>query len=147
MQCGLSFSVRNGTNIPKSLQNIKKELNADIGGSIVQDGNLIPWVDQGVLLLNTSLTFLPSSPKLHLFKWAPLIQEIFEILQKNQYVVYILWGNHARSYKDYITNKNHLVLESAHPSPFSANKGFFGSKPFSKTNSYLEKHNLQTIKW
>ena len=136
---GLSFSVRDGIMVPPSLQNIYKELNSDLGINISTTGDLTKWADQGVLLLNSVLTVKKDSPASHKgLGWEPLTDYIIKKLNsKDTPIVFILWGNFARSKKVYITNPKHLVIESAHPSPFSANHGFFGSKPFSKINDFL----------
>ena len=146
---GLSFSVRDGIMVPPSLQNIYKELNSDLGINISTTGDLTKWADQGVLLLNSVLTVKKDSPASHKgLGWEPLTDYIIKKLNsKDTPIVFILWGNFARSKKVYITNPKHLVIESAHPSPFSANHGFFGSKPFSRTNQFLEQNKIQPIDW
>ena len=146
---GLSFSVNNGIKIPPSLQNIYKELNNDLHIPPASTGDLTKWALQGVLLLNAVLTVKKDCPASHQkLGWEPLTDYIIKILNlKEEPVVFILWGNFAKSKQIYITNTRHLVLTSPHPSPFSANSGFFGSKPFSKTNEFLEKNNLQPIDW
>lgn len=146
---GLSFSVKNGLNKPPSLQNIFKELNNDLGIPFPKANSLIPWADQGVLLLNTVLTVEASKAASHKDKgWEQFTDHVIEILNKKKTpVVFILWGNFAKAKKNLITNKNHYVIESAHPSPFSANNGFFGSRPFSKTNTFLTSKGLKPIDW
>ena len=146
---GLSFSVKNGLNKPPSLQNIFKELNNDLGIPFPKSNSLIPWADQGVLLLNTVLTVEASKAASHKDKgWEQFTDHVIEILNKKKTpVVFILWGNFAKAKKNLITNKNHYVIESAHPSPFSANNGFFGSRPFSKTNTFLTSKGLNPIDW
>ncbi|MBQ8163184.1 MAG: uracil-DNA glycosylase [Clostridia bacterium] len=146
---GLSFSVKKGIRIPPSLVNIYKELNDDIGMSIPNHGELTSWAKQGVLLLNATLTVREGQANSHSqIGWATFTDEVIKKLDKNDNpIVFILWGANARSKKKYITNKNHLVLESAHPSPLSAHNGFFGSKPFSKANSFLESHGVTPINW
>src|SRR5574344_8591 len=146
---GLSFSVQDGIKIPPSLQNIYKELYSDLGIIPAQKGDLTKWAKQGVLLLNAVLTVKKDEPASHKnIGWELLTDYIIrKINSKETPVVFILWGNFAKSKKRLITNANHLVIESAHPSPFSANYGFFGSKPFSKTNEFLEKNNIQPIDW
>ena len=146
---GLSFSVKNGLNKPPSLQNIFKELNNDLGIPFPKANSLIPWADQGVLLLNTVLTVEASKAASHKDKgWEQFTDHVIEILNKKKTpVVFILWGNFAKAKKNLITNKNHYVIESAHPSPFSANNGFFGSRPFSKTNTFLTSKGLNPIDW
>ena len=146
---GLSFSVQKGIKVPPSLKNIYKELNDDLGIQNSVDGDLTKWAKQGVLLLNAVLTVEKDSPASHKgLGWEPLTDYIIrKINSKETPIVFILWGNFAKSKRNLITNPKHLVLESAHPSPFSANYGFFGSKPFSKTNNFLQKNNFQPIDW
>ncbi len=146
---GLSFSVRRGIKIPPSLVNIYKELSSDIGMSIPNHGELTSWAKQGVLLLNATLTVREGQANSHsTIGWAIFTDEVIKKLDENDSpMVFILWGANARSKKKYITNKNHLVLESAHPSPLSAHNGFFGSKPFSKANDFLSKHGAIPINW
>ncbi len=146
---GLSFSVQKGIKLPPSLQNIYKELESDLGIKPALDGDLSKWADEGVLLLNAVLTVVKDKPASHRnLGWERLTDYIIKIInQKEEPVVFILWGNFAKEKKKYITNPKHLILESAHPSPFSANYGFFGSRPFSKTNAFLEKNNLKPINW
>ena len=146
---GLSFSVQKGIKLPPSLKNIYKELYDDLGIKPNEYGDLTKWAKEGVLLLNSVLTVKKDMPASHKnIGWEPLTDYIIKKLNtKNEPVVFILWGNFARSKKEFITNSKHLIIESAHPSPFSANHGFFGSKPFSKTNNYLIKNNIQPIDW
>lgn len=146
---GLSFSVNIGVPIPKSLQNIFKELHSDLGCKIPNHGSLRKWAQQGVLLLNTALTVEAGKPNSHQNKgWERFTDKIISLVNdKSDPVVFILWGNNARSKKKLITNSRHLILESPHPSPLSANKGFFGSKPFSKTNAFLRANNKPPIDW
>ena len=146
---GLAFSVGKNTQIPPSLVNIYKELHDDMGIDIPNHGYLIDWAKQGVLLLNTVLTVRQHYANSHAGKgWEVLTDEIIKkINEKDEPVVYILWGANARSKKKYITNPKHLVLESVHPSPLSAYNGFFGSKPFSKTNNFLVSNNMEPINW
>ena len=146
---GLAFSVNDGIRIPPSLQNIYKELNADLGINIPNTGNLEPWAREGVLLLNSVLTVEKDKPASHKnIGWETFTDSIIRKLnEKEEPVVFILWGNFAKSKKSLITNPKHLVLESSHPSPFSVHYGFFGSKPFSKTNEFLRKNNLKEIDW
>lgn len=146
---GFAFSCLK-TPIPPSLKNIYKELYDDLGiEKDMLDGNLFPWVKQGVMLLNTGLTVEKDKPNSHKnLDWHIFTDEVIRKLnERDKPVVFILWGNNARAKKDLITNKKHLVIESAHPSPFSARNGFFGSKPFSKTNDFLIKNNITPIKW
>lgn len=145
---GLAFSVNKGIQIPPSLLNIYKELNSDLNTYIPDNGYLIKWAKQGVLLLNTVLTVEAHKANSHKGKgWETLTDAIISSLNNKEDMVYILWGRNARNKTKLITNPNHLILESAHPSPLSAYNGFFGSKPFSKTNEYLIKNNLSPIDW
>lgn len=146
---GLSFSVKKGIKMPPSLQNIFKELNQDLGYDIPKDGSLVPWTREGVLLLNAVLTVEASKPASHKdLGWEQFTDEVIrKINQKYQPVVFILWGSFARNKKSLITNPNHYIIESTHPSPFSAYNGFFGSKPFSKTNNFLTSKGLNPINW
>lgn len=146
---GLSFSVRKGIKIPPSLVNIYKELNSDIGMKIPTHGELTSWAKQGVLLLNATLTVRQSEANSHKdIGWAIFTDEVIKKLAKCENpIVFILWGANARSKKKYITNKNHLIIESAHPSPLSAYNGFFGSKPFSRANNFLVANGRTPINW
>lgn len=146
---GLSFSVPDGTTLPPSLRNIYKEIKSDLGIDVPESGNLERWVKQGVLLLNATLTVTAGLSNSHQgWGWEQFTDAVIKkISEEKEHVVFILWGNYARSKKTLIDESKHLVLESPHPSPFSADKGFFGSKPFSKTNEYLQTHNLQRINW
>lgn len=146
---GLAFSIPKTTSdIPKSLQNIFKELEDDVG---VQSshGNLERWAKQGVLLLNTALTVEENNSNSHqAIGWQKLTQEVITTLsQTKEHCVYILWGKKAQKYKKYISNSNHLIIESPHPSPLSSYRGFFGSKCFSKTNTYLKQAGDPQIDW
>ena len=144
---GLCFSVREGIRKPPSLNNIFKELKDDLGYDIPSSGSLVPWAKQGVFLLNTVLTVIKDKAASHKnIGWETFTDEVIKkINEKEEPVVFILWGGFARSKKKFITNPKHLVIESAHPSPLSAYNGFFGSKPFSKTNDFLIKNNLKPI--
>ena len=146
---GLAFSVNKGVEIPPSLLNIYKEMKDDINTYIPNNGYLVSWAKQGVLLLNAVLTVEAHKANSHKNKgWEQLTDTIIQKLnEKDEPVVFILWGRNARDKKQFITNPKHLVIESAHPSPLSAYNGFFGSKPFSKTNNYLIKNNLKPINW
>lgn len=146
---GLSFSVKNGIRKPPSLQNIFKELNDDLRIPFPETSSLIPWADQGVLLLNAVLTVEANMAASHKDKgWEIFTDKIIELLDKKEEpIVFILWGSFARNKKKLITNKNHYIVESAHPSPLSAYNGFFGSKPFSKTNNFLISKGLKPIDW
>ncbi len=136
---GLSFSVRDGIRKPPSLKNIFKELKDDLGYNEPKSGSLIPWAKEGVLLLNAILTVEKDKPLSHQkLDWQLFTDEVIrKINEREKPVVFILWGNFAKSKKRLITNKNHYIIESTHPSPFSARYGFFGSRPFSKTNKFL----------
>ncbi len=146
---GLSFSVQDGVKIPPSLKNIYKELKDDLGIEIAQTGDLTKWGKEGVLMLNSVLTVEKDKPASHRYLgWELLTDYIIKVLNaKEEPVVFILWGNFAKEKAKYITNPNHLIITSPHPSPFSARNGFFGSKPFSKTNKFLKDHNLKEIDW
>ena len=145
---GLSFSVKEGVKMPPSLLNIFKELNNDLGIKRTKT-DLTDWTRQGVLLLNSIMTVEKDKALSHKDKgWEIFTDEIIRKLnERNDPVIFILWGNFARSKKVLITNKQHKIIESAHPSPLSASRGFFGSKPFSKTNKYLKEMNKQEINW
>ena len=146
---GLAFSVNKGIEIPPSLENIYKELHDDLGCSIPNHGCLTEWASQGVLLLNAVLTVQAHRANSHKGKgWEQLTDTIIQkVNEKEEPVVFILWGSNARSKKQFITSQKHLVLESVHPSPLSAYNGFFGSRPFSKTNRFLEENGIQPIDW
>lgn len=146
---GLSFSVQEGIKIPPSLQNIYKELKDDLGIPIHTKGDLTKWGKEGVLMLNAVLTVEKDKPASHRnMGWELLTDYIIKVLnQKEEPVVFILWGNFAKEKTKYITNPNHYIITSPHPSPFSARNGFFGSKPFSKTNNFLKSKNLKEIDW
>ena len=146
---GLAFSVNKGVKIPPSLENIYKEMHDDVSVTIPNHGNLISLTKQGVLLLNTVLTVRQYKANSHANKgWEKLTDAIISKLNdKNEPIVFILWGNNAKSKKSLITSSKHLVLQSVHPSPLSAYNGFFGSKPFSKTNKFLISNNQQPINW
>ena len=146
---GLSFSVQKGVKVPPSLQNIYKELYDDLGVPIRNDGDLTGWAKQGVLLLNAVLTVEKDKAASHRnLGWELMTDYIIKVLNlKEDPVVFILWGNFAKEKVKLITNPHHYIITSPHPSPFSAYSGFFGSKPFSKTNDYLIKNNLKSIDW
>ncbi|NLL01741.1 MAG: uracil-DNA glycosylase [Mollicutes bacterium] len=146
---GLSFSVQNGIKLPPSLKNIFKELEDDLNIKSPNCGDLTKWAKEGVLLLNSTLTVIKDHPNSHKdLGWSLLTDYIIKALNlREDPVVFILWGNFARSKKELITNKHHLIIESTHPSPFSANHGFFGSKPFSKTNEFLTNNHKPPIDW
>ena len=145
---GLSFSVKKGTPMPPSLQNIFKELENDLNIKKT-DSDLTSWAKQGVFLLNSIMTVEKDKPLSHKDKgWEIFTDNIIKYLnEREKPIVFVLWGSYARSKKVLITNKRHLVLESVHPSPLSAYRGFFGSKPFSKINAFLEKNNIEKIEW
>ena len=144
---GLSFSVPNELPAPPSLQNILKELAEDIGHRAHHD--LTAWAEQGVLLLNACLTVPAGNANGHAgLIWEPFTDAIIRLVNDlDRPVVFILWGGYARKKKALITNGQHLVIESAHPSPLSSYRGFFGSRPFSKTNAFLTKHQEAPIDW
>ncbi len=145
---GLSFSVETNIKIPPSLKNIYKELKNDVGIE-KNDGNLEKWAKQGVLLINSIMSVEESKPSSHKnIGWEQFTDNIIKILnEKDQSIVFILWGNYAKEKEKYITSTKHLVLKASHPSPFSARNGFFGSKPFSKTNEFLLARGLKQIEW
>ena len=145
--CGLSFSVNDGVPLPKSLINIYKELHDDLGIKPAKTGNLESWFNQGVFLLNAVLTVEKNSPASHSkMGWENFTDYIIEnISEKNENVVFVLWGTYARSKNKLIDPSKHKIIESAHPSPLSAYRGFFGSKVFSQINSYLAENDRETI--
>ncbi|MCM3759998.1 uracil-DNA glycosylase [Alkalihalobacillus oceani] len=146
---GLSFSVKPGVKVPPSLQNMYKELQDDLGCRIPGHGYLVPWAKQGVLLLNTVLTVRKGEAGSHRGKgWERFTDAVIEALnERERPVIFVLWGRHAQEKKELITNSRHYILEAPHPSPFSANRGFFGSRPFSKINQLLEKMGEKGIDW
>ena len=146
---GLAFSVSKGVRLPPSLQNIYKELYNDLGITVSINGDLEKWAREGVLLLNSVFTVEKDKPASHKnIGWEQFSDEVIKkVNEKNTPVVFILWGNFAKSKVKYITNPIHLVITSPHPSPFSAYSGFFGSKPFSRTNEFLRKNNIKEIDW
>lgn len=146
---GLAFSVQRGIVIPPSLLNIYRELKDDLGCSIPNHGCLVPWAEQGVLLLNTSLTVVANQANSHRGKgWENFTDRVIQLLnRKDTPVVFLLWGSNAKSKQTYITNPRHLVLTAVHPSPLSAHRGFFGCKHFSKANQFLEESGQQEINW
>lgn len=146
---GLAFAVSNGVKLPPSLQNIYKELYNDLKIPPASVGNLECWAKEGVLLLNAVLTVEKDKAASHKdIGWQDFTDAIIKIInEKDTPVVFILWGNFARSKKEFITNPIHKIIESTHPSPFSANHGFFGSKPFSKTNDFLKQNGIKEIDW
>ncbi len=146
---GLCFSVKPGTDIPPSLVNIYKELNDDLGCPIPNNGYLEKWAKQGILMLNTVLTVRAHMANSHRGRgWEEFTDAAIRALNKqDRPIVFILWGAPAQRKKMMLNNPNHLILEAPHPSPLSAYRGFFGSKPFSKTNQFLEKHGVTPIDW
>ena len=146
---GLSFSVPDGVPLPPSLVNIYKELEADLGKKRTTSGNLEPWAKQGVLLLNATLTVRAHQAGSHQNKGWELFTDaiIHRLAEKKEHLVFILWGNYAQRKGAFIDTGRHLVIKSAHPSPLSAHNGFFGSRPFSQTNHYLETHDQAPIDW
>jgi uracil-DNA glycosylase len=144
---GFAFSVKKGVRIPPSLLNIYKELNSDLGLYIPNNGNLEKRAKQGVLLLNTSLTVKAGQANSHSKIGRTILTDrIIKLLnEREKPIVFILWGRNAQEKIPLITNKNHLIIKSPHPSPFSANRGFFGSRPFSRTNEFLKEHNMKEI--
>ena len=146
---GLCFSVKDGVPFPPSLKNIFKEIKESLGIDMPKSGELVGWAKQGVLLLNTTLTVREGAPQSHKGRgWEILTDRIIELMnEKERPVVFMLWGGNARAKKSLITNKHHLVLECAHPSPLSAYAGFFGSNHFAKANEYLESRNERPIDW
>ena len=145
---GLSFSVNEKDLLPKSLSNIFKELKSDLG-IINTNGDLRSWAKQGVFLINTILTVEAGKALSHKnIGWENFTETIIETLNKdNSPKVFLLWGNQAKKFSSLVSNSKHLVISSAHPSPLSAYNGFFGSKPFSRINSFLRKNNLSEINW
>lgn len=150
---GLAFSVPNGVKIPPSLVNIYKELESDLGIARPQNGNLEGWARQGVLLLNNTLTVLAGQAGSHAGRgWDAITDACVQaVVDRGDPAVFILWGSHARKKAERVkglgAGPHHLVLTSPHPSPLSAHAGFFGSRPFSKTNAFLEQHGLEPIDW
>ena len=146
---GLSFSVKPGVDIPPSLVNIYQELHDDLGCTIPSHGNLVKWAEQGVLLLNTVLTVRAHLANSHRgIGWEEFTDAAIRALNtQDRPIVFILWGRPAQMKKRMLTNPNHLILEAPHPSPLSAYRGFFGSKPFSQTNKFLEAHGVEPIDW
>ena len=145
---GLCFSVNRGIKMPPSLKNIYKELYSDLG-IMREDTDLSDWAKSGVLLLNSVLTVEKDKPVSHKFVgWEEFTDSVIKKLnEKEEPVVFILWGNFAKGKIKYITNPKHLIISSSHPSPFSVNYGFLGSKPFSRTNEFLKKNGMKEIKW
>jgi len=145
---GLSFSVKEGVKMPPSLQNIFKELYSDLGIKRTKS-DLTDWAKEGILLLNSIMTVVKDTPLSHKNKGWELFTDtvISKLNDREEPVIFLLWGSFARSKKELITNRRHKIIESVHPSPLSANRGFFGSKPFSKINNYLKQLGKEEIKW
>jgi len=145
---GLSFSVKEGVKMPPSLLNIFKELYSDLGIKRTKS-DLTDWAKEGVLLLNSIMTVVKDTPLSHKNKGWEIFTDtvISKLNEREEPVIFLLWGSFARSKKELITNKRHKIIESVHPSPLSANRGFFGSKPFSKVNNYLKEIGKEEIKW
>lgn len=146
---GLCFSVKPDVDIPPSLVNIYQELHEDLGCDIPNNGYLVKWAKQGVLMLNTVLTVRAHNANSHRGKgWEEFTDAAIRALNKqDRPIVFILWGRPAQMKKSMLNNPNHLILEAPHPSPLSAYRGFFGSKPFSKTNQFLQEHGVEPIDW
>ena len=146
---GLSFSVQKGIPLPPSLRNIYKELQEDIGGGLPTEGDLSHWAKQGVLLLNTVLTVEEGNANSHKgMGWERLTNRLIESLNKLKHpVIFILWGKPAQDKEKLITNPNHVILKAPHPSPLSAYRGFFGSRPFSRVNDILIQQGQTPIRW
>ena len=146
---GLSFSVPNGVTPPPSLKNIYKELQSDLGVKPKTSGNLESWVEQGVLLLNATLTVRANQPASHQNQGWELFTDaiIHRLANQKENLVFILWGNYAQKKGSFIDTNRHLVIKSPHPSPFSAYSGFFGSRPFSQTNTFFNLHSITPIIW
>lgn len=145
---GLAFSVNNGVKMPPSLKNIFKELQDDIGGELRTNPDLTDWAKQGVFLLNSSLTVIEGRPNSMADIWNTFTDSIIKLLNsKEKPIVFVLWGKNARDKKKLIDTDKHFIIESAHPSPLSAYRGFFGSKPFSKVNEYLISTGQVPIDW
>jgi len=145
---GLSFSVRENVKMPPSLQNMFKELYSDLGIKRTKS-DLTDWAKEGVLLLNSIMTVVKDRPLSHKDKGWEIFTDtvISKLNDREDPVIFVLWGSFARSKKELITNSRHKIIESVHPSPLSANRGFFGSKPYSKVNNYLKQMNKEEIKW
>ncbi|MDO4473707.1 MAG: uracil-DNA glycosylase [Eubacteriales bacterium] len=146
---GLCFSVKKGVDVPPSLVNIYKELNADLGCRIPDHGNLTKWAEQGVLMLNTVLTVRAHQANSHRgIGWEQFTDAAIRALnEQDRPIVYILWGSPAQKKASMLNNPKHLILKAPHPSPLSAYRGFFGSRPFSKTNDFLVEHGIEPIDW
>lgn len=146
---GLSFSVKPGVPAPPSLVNIYKELHADLGCFIPNNGYLKKWADQGVMLLNTVLTVRAGEANSHKgIGWEQFTDKVISLLNdREDPIVFILWGSHAQSKQSIINNPKHYIIKSVHPSPLSSHRGFFGSSPFSKANGFLKSKRVEEIDW
>lgn len=146
---GLSFSVEPGVRIPPSLRNIYAELHSDLGIEVPGHGSLLHWAEEGVLMLNAVLTVREGQPNSHKgLGWETFTDAIMEKLnERTEPMVFILWGSHAQLKGAVVDRSRHKVIQSPHPSPFSAHRGFLGSRPFSQANQYLEQHGLKGIDW
>lgn len=146
---GLSFSVEPGVRVPPSLRNIYTELHSDLGIAIPNHGSLLHWAEEGVLMLNAVLTVREGQPNSHKgLGWETFTDAIMEKLnERTEPMVFILWGSHAQLKGAAIDRSRHMVIQSPHPSPFSAHRGFLGSRPFSRANQFLEEHGLRGIDW
>ena len=146
---GLAFSVKKDIPIPPSLRNIYKEISSDIGGEIPKHGDLTSWASQGVLLLNSTLTVEEKKPGSHQgLGWEVFTDKVIQYLRaQKENIVFFLWGSKSIAKKTMIDDQKHLILESVHPSPLSAYRGFFGQKQFSSCNEYLIKNNIESINW
>ena len=146
---GLAFSVKEGIKLPPSLRNMYKEINNEYGYEISKNGHLVPWAKQGILLLNTALTVIAENANSHSkIGWEIFTDNIIEILNKREEsLIFILWGSNARSKKRLIDTKKHYILEGVHPSPLSANRGFFGCGHFKKANEILKELGKKEIDW
>ncbi len=146
---GLCFSVKKGVTIPPSLRNIYKELETDMGYVPSEHGSLVKWANQGVLLLNTVLTVEANQANSHKgWGWETFTDAVIQVVNKvDAPIVFILWGKPAQTKGKVLTNKKHLILQAPHPSPLSSYRGFFGSKPFSQVNTFLNENGMQEIDW
>lgn len=146
---GLAFSVAEGVRVPPSLKNIFKEISDELGKPIPQSGNLERWADQGVLLLNATLTVRANQPGSHQKKgWEEFTDAVIKVVaEEKKHLVFMLWGAYAQKKGSIIEDTRHLVLKSAHPSPFAANRGFFGNNHFVKANDYLKEKGMEPIDW
>ena len=145
---GLAFSVNPGCKIPASLRNIYKEIESDVDAKINKNGDLNQWAEQGVLLLNCSLTVEDSKPGSHsFFGWENITDSVIKLLNKKSNIVFLLWGAHSIKKRYLIDESKNIVFTAPHPSPLSAYRGFFGCKHFTKTNLYLAKNKIKTINW